>query len=158
MTGTLRIALAQFDFPVGDIAGNAERILRLIAEARDVHGADLVVFPELALSGYPPEDLLLRPAFLAQCQQAMETLAMQVQGIVAVVGWPQAAGPAVFNAANEVAVAGFLRGGMPFGGIADVIDCALQAWEPAAADSIENVMDADRRARETAGAALRSIC
>ena len=100
MTGTLRIALAQFDFPVGDIAGNADRILRLIAEARDVHGADLVVFPELALSGYPPEDLLLRPAFLAQCQQAMETLAMQVQGIVAVVGWPQAAGPAVFNAAS----------------------------------------------------------
>ena len=100
MTGTLRIALAQFDFPVGDIAGNADRIFRLIAEARDVHGADLVVFPELALSGYPPEDLLLRPAFLAQCQQAMETLAMQVQGIVAVVGWPQAAGPAVFNAAS----------------------------------------------------------
>ncbi|HSJ10233.1 MAG TPA: 1-deoxy-D-xylulose-5-phosphate reductoisomerase, partial [Longimicrobiales bacterium] len=66
--------------------------------------------------------------------------------------------PAVFNAANEVAVAGFLRGGMPFGGIADVIDCALQAYRPVPADSIENVMDADRRAREAAGAALRRIC
>ena len=66
--------------------------------------------------------------------------------------------PAVLNAANEVAVAGFLRSGMPFGWIADVIDSALQAWEPAPADSIENVMDADRRARDTAGAALRSIC
>jgi NAD+ synthase (glutamine-hydrolysing) len=96
----LRIALAQFDFPVGAIQANAARIGELIAEARDLHGADLVLFPELALSGYPPEDLLLRPAFLAQCQQAMEALAAQVQGIVAVVGWPRAVGPVVFNAAS----------------------------------------------------------
>ena len=68
---TLRIALAQFDFPVGDVAGNAAKIVSLIAEARDRHQADLILFPELALSGYPPEDLLLRPAFLADCQQAM---------------------------------------------------------------------------------------
>ena len=96
----MRIALAQFDFPVGDLAGNAARIARLIAEARDVHGAELVFFPELALSGYPPKDLLLRPAFLAQCQREMEALAAQVQGIVAVVGWPEAAGPVVYNAAS----------------------------------------------------------
>src|SRR5688500_124897 len=64
----VRIALAQFDFPVGAIAGNAARIAQLIAQARDEHHADLVLFPELALSGYPPEDLLLRPAFLAECQ------------------------------------------------------------------------------------------
>lgn len=97
---SLRIALAQFDFPVGAIQANARRIGELVAEARDIHGADLVLFPELALSGYPPEDLLLRPAFLAQCQQAMEALAAQVQGIVAVVGWPRAVGPVVFNAAS----------------------------------------------------------
>src|SRR5688572_15194668 len=96
----MRIALAQFDFPVGDIAGNAGRIVRLLEEARDVHGADLVLFPELALSGYPPEDLLLRPAFLAECQQRMQEIAAQVQGIVAVVGWPEAAGPVVYNAAS----------------------------------------------------------
>ena len=66
----LRIALAQFDFPVGDVAGNAARMAAWVAEARDVHGADLVLFPELALSGYPPEDLLLRPAFLAACEAA----------------------------------------------------------------------------------------
>ena len=64
----LRIALAQFDFPVGDVAGNAARMAAWVAEARDVHGADLVLFPELALSGYPPEDLLMRPAFLAACE------------------------------------------------------------------------------------------
>src|SRR4249919_2022461 len=100
MSTLLRLALAQFDFPVGAIAANAEKIGALIAEARDVHQADLVLFPELALSGYPPEDLLLRPAFLADCQRAMDVIAAQVHGIVAVVGWPQAAGAVVFNAAS----------------------------------------------------------
>jgi NAD+ synthase (glutamine-hydrolysing) len=100
MSRRLRIALAQFDFPVGDIAGNAARIAGLIAQARDVHRADLVLFPELALSGYPPEDLLLRPAFLADCQAALQSIAAGIEGIVAVVGWPEAAGPVVFNAAS----------------------------------------------------------
>ncbi len=100
MATPLRLALAQFDFPVGAIAANAARIAELIVEARDVHHADLVLFPELALSGYPPEDLLLRPGFLADCQSAMDALAAGVQGIVAVVGWPQAAGSVVFNAAS----------------------------------------------------------
>jgi NAD+ synthetase len=96
----LRLALAQFDFPVGAVAANAGRIGALIAEARDVHRADLVLFPELALSGYPPEDLLLRPAFLADCERALARIAADVQGIVAVVGWPQAVGPVVYNAAS----------------------------------------------------------
>lgn len=96
----LRIALAQFDFPVGDVAGNAERIARMIAEARDDYGAQLVVFPELAISGYPPEDLLMRPSFLADCEQALHAVAQAATGIVAVVGWPQTAGPVVYNAAS----------------------------------------------------------
>src|SRR4249919_1822559 len=96
----MRIALAQFDFPVGDLEGNAARILRLVVQARDVHAADLVLFPELALSGYPPEDLLLRPAFLVECQQRMQEIATGVHGIVAVVGWPEAAGAVVFNSAS----------------------------------------------------------
>jgi len=97
---TLRIAMAQFDFPVGDVAGNAERIARMIVEARDEHGADIVLFPELALSGYPPEDLLLRPSFLRDCEAAMAGIAAIARGIVAVVGWPQADGAVVFNAAS----------------------------------------------------------
>ncbi|HEU4663590.1 MAG TPA: NAD+ synthase [Dokdonella sp.] len=96
----LRIALAQFDFPVGAVARNEERIGALIAEARDRHRADLVLFPELALSGYPPEDLLLRPSFLAECDAALARLAAATRGIVAVVGWPQAAGAIVYNAAS----------------------------------------------------------
>jgi len=105
MTQNLRIAMAQFDFPVGDVAGNAARIAEMIAFARDEYAADLVLFPELALSGYPPEDLLLRPAFLRACETAMADIAAQARGIVAVVGWPQAAGSVVYNAASV------LRGG-----------------------------------------------
>ena len=100
MSMTLRIALAQFDFPVGAVASNADRIVAMIAEARDEYGAGLVLFPELALCGYPPEDLLLRPSFLADCEAAMQRIALATMGIVAVVGWPQSAGAVVYNAAS----------------------------------------------------------
>lgn len=97
---TLRIAMAQFDFPVGDVAGNAARIAAMIAEARDAYDADVVLFPELAVSGYPPEDLLYRPSFLRDCEAAMGRIAAAATGIVAIVGWPQAAGAVVYNAAS----------------------------------------------------------
>ena len=100
MTPPLRLALAQFDFPVGDVVGNTERIIAFISEARDMHGADLVLFPELAVSGYPPEDLLLRPSFLAECEAAIRRIAATTRGIVAVVGWPEAAGAVVYNATS----------------------------------------------------------
>ena len=100
MSDSLRIALAQFDFPVGDIAGNTTRIIEMIATAREEFDADLVLFPELALCGYPPEDLLLRPRFLADCEQAMAQIAASVQGITAIVGWPQSHGSVVYNAAS----------------------------------------------------------
>ena len=106
---TLRIALAQFDFPVGDVAGNAGRIIAMIAQARDLHHADVVLFPELALSGYPPEDLLLRPSFLADCHTALDRIAAATHGIVAVVGWPQAAGAVVYNAASVLRDGGIER-------------------------------------------------
>ncbi len=100
MSQSLRIALAQFDFPVGDVDGNASRIIELMHEARDEYGAEVVLFPELAISGYPPEDLLMRPGFLRSCEQALARVAAEAQGIVAVVGWPQSAGAVVYNAAS----------------------------------------------------------
>src|SRR5690606_5677652 len=101
MTDTLRIAMAQFDFPVGDVAGNASRIAAMIGEARDEFGADVVLCPELAVSGYPPEDLLMRPSFLADCDRAMrEVVARAARGIVAVVGWPESAGSVLYNSAS----------------------------------------------------------
>src|SRR3954469_16865799 len=89
------------DATVGDIAGNAERI------AADLHraageGAELVLFPELALTGYPPEDLLLKEHFLADARRALEQLAAETRGAVAVVGFPERAED-VYNAAAVLA-------------------------------------------------------
>ena len=97
---SLRLALAQFDFPVGAVHANADRLIEMIGVARDEYGADVVLFPELALSGYPPEDLLLRPSFLADCEAALSRIAQATTGIVAVVGWPQSVGSVVYNAAS----------------------------------------------------------
>ncbi len=94
----LRVALAQCAFRVGDIAGNTRLIADGIAHARDALGADLVLFPELSLCGYPPEDLLLRPSFLAACDAALDELALQSTGIVVVVGHPLRVDGALFNA------------------------------------------------------------
>ena len=62
----LRFALAQFDFPVGAVARNGARVRELMALARDRHGAQVIAFPELTLSGYPPEDLLFHRGFRLQ--------------------------------------------------------------------------------------------
>ena len=95
----LRIAIAQQDFLVGDIAGNARRIIQTATEARDRLGARAVAFPELTLSGYPPEDLILRPDFLAATQQALMSLATEIKGITAVVGFPESRDGSVYNSA-----------------------------------------------------------
>ncbi len=83
----MRIALAQMNSVVGDLDGNRETILERLGEARDA-GADLVLFPELAVTGYPPEDLLLRPGFLHAARLSLETIAAQTKGIAALVGTP----------------------------------------------------------------------
>src|SRR3954451_1947773 len=97
----LRIALAQIDPTVGDIAGNAAKIADWTARARD-EGASLVVFPELALTGYPPEDLLLKTHFLDAGRVALDELASSIRGIVAMVGFPELEGD-VYNSAAVLA-------------------------------------------------------
>jgi NAD+ synthase (glutamine-hydrolysing) len=86
----LRIALAQIDSHVGNLEGNAAKILARTAEAREA-GAELVLFPELALTGYPPEDLLLKEHFLRATGDALARIAREVEGIVALVGFPERA-------------------------------------------------------------------
>lgn len=93
----LRLALAQYDFSVGAVAANTAKVRDLLQQAR-VGGATLVVFPELTLSGYPPEDLLLRPSFLAACQDALQSVAADTNGVAAIVGFPHSQGE-VYNAA-----------------------------------------------------------
>jgi NAD+ synthase (glutamine-hydrolysing) len=83
----MRLALAQINTIVGDLDGNADLIRRRLAEAEDQQ-ADLVVFPELAVTGYPPEDLLLRPSFVQAAQAKAEELARDARGIVALIGVP----------------------------------------------------------------------
>ena len=83
----MRLALAQVNVVVGDLDGNVERILGAVAEAERA-GADLVVLPELAVTGYPPEDLLLRPGFLRATRTAVEEVARGCTGVVALVGAP----------------------------------------------------------------------
>jgi NAD+ synthase (glutamine-hydrolysing) len=97
----MRIALCQMNATVGDIAGNAAKIADGMRGARDAHAA-LVLFPELALTGYPPEDLLLKEHFLADARSALEELAAGAEEIVAIVGFPERAED-VFNAAAVLA-------------------------------------------------------
>ena len=94
----MRVAIAQLNQVIGDLSGNAARILEAVAEARR-GGAQLLVTPELSLCGYPPEDLLLRPAFLSACASELSRLAAGVEGITVVVGFPELAPNARYNAA-----------------------------------------------------------
>ncbi len=84
----LRLAAAQLNLTVGDLEANAARVLEVYEQAEDA-GADLVAFPELAITGYPPEDLLLRPAFVAQAGEALEKVAARTGRAAAIVGFPQ---------------------------------------------------------------------
>lgn len=81
-----RIALAQMNATVGDLKGNADKIRTAIRRSREA-GADLVVFPELAVTGYPPEDLLLKPFFIQDNLKALASVARETRGITAVVGF-----------------------------------------------------------------------
>ncbi|HSS56509.1 MAG TPA: NAD+ synthase [Solirubrobacteraceae bacterium] len=100
----MRVALAQINATVGDIAGNEAKVREQLARARDA-GAQLALFPELAVTGYPPEDLLLKEHFLADARAAVERIAADAQGIVAVVGFPERADDA-YNAAAVLADGG----------------------------------------------------
>jgi NAD+ synthase (glutamine-hydrolysing) len=83
----MRLALAQINTTVGDLDGNRERILQAIAEARGAE-ADLVLLPELAVTSYPPEDLLLRPGFIRAAEESLQEIARETHGLVVLVGYP----------------------------------------------------------------------
>src|SRR5258706_28721 len=97
----MKIAIAKINCRVGDRAGNFARIIECARRSR-AHSADLLVTPELALSEYPPEDLLLRDDFYRTCDIALQRLAAQVSGIVVVVGYPRQIGRRRYNAASVI--------------------------------------------------------
>lgn len=88
MSNSLTIVMAQLNFLVGDIEGNTAKIIAHVQRARDELKGDVVVFPELAITGYPPEDLLLRPGLYSRVNEALQKLTDTVQGIDVIVGFP----------------------------------------------------------------------
>ena len=93
----LRIAIAQINLLVGNIEGNTEHILEWTRRARDEMQADIIVFPELALTGYPPEDLLLRPGMYERVSSALNKLMLEINGITVLVGYPEKTEQGIYN-------------------------------------------------------------
>jgi NAD+ synthase (glutamine-hydrolysing) len=102
VTQILKIAVAQLNFRVGKIGENLASIREASVQARDEWGCQLILFPELALCGYPPEDLLLREDFLDQTEEALSSLVKEVEGITVVVGHPSRSEGALFNSASVI--------------------------------------------------------
>jgi NAD+ synthase (glutamine-hydrolysing) len=93
------IVAAQMNFLVGDIKGNTQRIIAEAQHANEHLNADLVVFPELALTGYPPEDLLFRPGFYKRCNIVLEEIKAAITNTAVVIGYPEKIGDKAHNAA-----------------------------------------------------------
>jgi NAD+ synthase (glutamine-hydrolysing) len=119
----LRIAVGQLNFLVGDIQGNLQKIIASAEQARDQLKADLIIFPELALSGYPPEDLLLRTDFHEEIKAAIEYLKNTVFGIDIILGYPERVNDALYNAAlfiaNNKVLANYHKQQLPNYGVFD---------------------------------------
>mgnify|MGYP006167339971 FL=1 len=97
MNKKITIALAQIDLIVGDITGNTTRILDCCEQVRVESQADLIVFPELSISGYPPEDLLLHSGLKRRVAEAIELIRKQVSGIAVLIGFPEYSGNVIYN-------------------------------------------------------------
>jgi len=94
----LRVALAQMNLIVGDFNFNAEKIKQHLKQAKSM-GADVVLFPELAVTGYPPEDLLLKESFLKQCDKNLKKISRYTKGLTAIIGFAEKKGKAIYNSA-----------------------------------------------------------
>ena len=99
MSASLRLALAQINLFVGDVEGNTRKIIESAVEARDRLEADLVLFPELAISGYPPEDLLFHGGLRRQVERSLQVIGESVRGIAMMVGYPEYVDGGIYNAA-----------------------------------------------------------
>ena len=97
MADTLRLAIAQLNTTVGDLDGNVARALEMVAQA-EAADADVILLPEMTITGYPPEDLVLKPGFVADTRAALEKFAAGTSRIAAVVGFADGADGDVWNA------------------------------------------------------------
>ena len=97
MSSSISVALAQLDLMVGDVAGNTDRILEYAARARDRLRADIILFPELGVCGYPPEDLLFHSSMRQRVEDAVERIKQSSKGIAILVGFPEYADDVIYN-------------------------------------------------------------
>ncbi len=97
--GQLRCVMAQLHLVVGDVDGNTSRIVAAAAAAREQHRADVVLVPELAVSGYPPEDLLFHSGMRLKVGRSLERLRQEVHGVTLIAGYPEYVGTKIFNSA-----------------------------------------------------------
>src|ERR1700691_6349115 len=95
----LRCVMAQLNLVVGDVDGNTSRIVAAAVAARDQHRADVVMVPELAVSGYPPEDLLFHSGMRLQVGRSLERLKQEVSGITSITAHPEYPGSKIYNRA-----------------------------------------------------------
>lgn len=138
MSQRLRFVIAQLDFMVGDISGNANKVIEAALTARDELGAQAIVYPELTLTGYPPEDLLLRSGLHRTVEDALSDILSRVSGIDLVLGYPRKTGEGIYN------VAGVLRDGeiiteyykveLPNYGVFDEKRYFIEGYEPCVID------------------------
>ena len=98
MKNKISIVLAQLDLAVGDISGNTKLIIDSCEKAKNQHNADLIIFPELSISGYPPEDLLLHSGFKRRIKNALNIIKEEVAGISALIGFPDYSDDSIYNA------------------------------------------------------------
>jgi NAD+ synthase (glutamine-hydrolysing) len=103
MAETLKVALAQLNLLVGDVRGNAAKVIASARRARSELGADLVLYPELTLSGYPPEDLLFHRGFRRQIESGLTQLRTELHDAYVLVGFPEYAGAGIYNSAALIA-------------------------------------------------------
>ena len=136
MSRNLRIVMAQLNLLVGDIDGNTDKVIAACERARDELGAQAIAFPELTISGYPPEDLLLRPGFLHAAEAAVKRVQARVRGIDVILGYPHCApeGVGVYNAAavlrDGAAVATYFKSELPNYGVFDERRYFIAGGEP----------------------------
>jgi len=119
----LKIALAQINLLVGGINANKTKIIETAEQARDHEGADIIVFPELSVTGYPPEDLLLRPDFIKQANQAVLDIALAIDGIDIILGYPEQFDNDLYNSAavlrNGKILSNYRKSALPNFGVFD---------------------------------------
>ncbi|EKD54832.1 MAG: hypothetical protein ACD_60C00041G0023 [uncultured bacterium] len=102
MAKKLRIVLAQLNLTVGDIQGNLKQLMDAAISARDSLSADVIVFPELSITGYPPEDLLFRKSFIDDANEALNTFKNKIENIYCVIGHPHATSQGLFNSCSVI--------------------------------------------------------